>query len=474
MRGIVWFKKDLRIIDNPALYAASQQCTDGIVATYIIDPTLWHNHSVSHNQIQFILNGLQQLKIDLAKLHIPLIVETVTQTTHIPDLLVKITEQVGAGKIFFNRELEVNEKKRDQLVKSFCEIKQIHVEDFNDQLILDVDQVKTNNNSYFKVFTPFKRQWQYIFLQTSTMRMLPKIREQAPLQIASSSLPTQLNGVKSTINFALWVAGETAAQKQLKRFIQNDLFDYDKTRDYPALDLTSKLSPYLATGMISVKTCFLSAFTANQEELTSGNKGALTWLNELIWREFYRHILHAFPAVCMNHAYKRETEKLPWRYDENLLAAWQEGRTGFPIIDAAMRQLQTIGWMHNRLRMLAAMFLSKNLFLDWRLGEKFFAEHLIDFDFASNNGGWQWCASTGTDAVPYFRLFNPTTQSQKFDAEGNFIKQYCPELRAFDHRAIHEPYRFQPTLAEKSGYPRPIIDYPQSRQRVLSAFKALS
>ncbi len=472
MRGLVWFKKDLRIMDNPALFHASENCSDGIIAVYVIDLAMWRQHFTSPNQIQFILNGLHLLQKNLATLNISLVIKKVEKTSQIPALLHELADEFLIERLFFNNELEINESRRDLAVEHYFQKKNKSVYRFTDQLILSATEVRTQQDGYFKVFTPFKHEWIKVF-QQKTIKIIKKPKIQKQLLRAVDSAPEKLSGLEPTANLSLWPSGEKIAQQRLKNFIENKLFVYDQERDFPFLDSTSRLSPYLAVGMISVKNCFLIALAANQQKIDTGNKGALTWLTELIWREFYRHVLLAVPRVCMNHAYKLETEKLPWCYDEFLLAAWQQGKTGFPFVDAAMRQLNTTGWMHNRLRMVTAMFLSKNLFLDWRLGERYFANQLIDFDFCSNNGGWQWSASTGTDAVPYFRIFNPIAQSQKFDASGDFIRYYCPELIEFDENSIHDPYQYQPTLAEAAGYPRPVIDYKQSRQKTIDAFKKL-
>jgi deoxyribodipyrimidine photo-lyase len=234
------------------------------------------------------------------------------------------------------------------------------------------------------------------------------------------------------------------------------------------------LSPYLAAGMISPRQCFLSALDANDNELDTGNQGAITWLSELIWREFYKHILVSAPRVSMHKAYQCNTDKIRWDFDNKQLLAWQQGQTGYPIIDAAMRQLNTMGWMHNRMRMVVAMFLTKNLFFDWRLGEKYFISHLIDGDLSSNNGGWQWSASTGTDSAPYFRIFNPIQQSLRFDPEGKYILQYCPELTGFTSKSIHDPHASAPLIATQQGYPHPIIPLRSKREKVLAAYKKLS
>ena len=298
--------------------------------------------------------------------------------------------------------------------------------------------------------------------------LLPKL--QHTLDIQSSDVPQKLANFSTNI---IWPSGEKEAQRRLKKFIKNDLFNYHKTRDFPALAGTSLLSPYLSAGMISPRQCLLAALMANKGDYDAGNKGAMTWINELIWRDFYKHLLAAIPRLSKHQPYRLETDKLKWHYSEKQLHAWQEGNTGYPIVDAGMRQLKQIGWMHNRLRMIVAMFLTKNLFFDWRLGEDFFIRHLIDGDLAANNGGWQWSASTGTDAVPYFRIFNLLRQSERFDPQGDFIREYCPELRSFDARSIHDPYQRAPTLALKSGYVKPIIDFKASRIATIKAFKAL-
>lgn len=210
---------------------------------------------------------------------------------------------------------------------------------------------------------------------------------------------------------------------------------------------------------------------ANRGRAGSGRKGVTTWIGELIWREFYRHILIGFPQVCMNRPFRVETDRLPWRYDEGQFEAWCAGRTGVPVVDAGMRQLAQTGWMHNRLRMITAMFLTKDLFIDWRLGERHFMRHLVDGDFANNNGGWQWSASTGTDAAPYFRIFNPFNQSRRYDPTGDYIRRFVPELEGVSADDIHEPHKSK-SLA--TDYPRPIVDHDAVRRGTIKAFQGLS
>lgn len=270
----------------------------------------------------------------------------------------------------------------------------------------------------------------------------------------------------------LWPAGEDEALQRLQRFADEQLEWYDQQRDFPVVPGTSQLSAYLAAGVISPRQCLHAAMTINRGEFASGNPGAVCWISELLWREFYKHILVGYPRVSMGRAFRRETEALAWRHAPEELAAWQEGRTGLPIIDAAMRQLRDTGWMHNRLRMIVAMFLTKNLLIDWREGERWFMRHLIDGDLAANNGGWQWSASTGTDAAPYFRIFNPLSQSAKFDPEGRFLRHWLPELASLNKRDIHNPDALG-GLFGVAGYPRPMVDLSKSRERALAAFKNL-
>ena len=267
-------------------------------------------------------------------------------------------------------------------------------------------------------------------------------------------------------------AGEQAAQQRLSIFTAAAIDGYLDQRDFPAKPGTSQLSAYLAAGVISVRQCLHAALAANQGEFDSGKPGVITWINELLWREFYTHILVGYPKVSRHRAFKPETEALAWRNAPKDLLAWQQGRTGFPIIDAAMRQLLATGWMHNRLRMIVAMFLTKNLLIDWREGERFFMQHLVDGCLAANNGGWQWSASTGTDSVPYFRVFNPVSQSKKFDPNGDFIRRWVPELKHLSAKEIHQP-KLLSGLFGTEDYPKPIVDLSTSRLRAIEAFKNL-
>jgi deoxyribodipyrimidine photo-lyase len=305
-------------------------------------------------------------------------------------------------------------------------------------------------------------------------KQVAKPEKQSLLKIESDAIPESVSGftVPSESLRALWPAGEDQAHQRLAQFADEQIHYYQDERDLPAKPGTSQLSPYLAAGVLSPRQCLHAALHSNNGEFESGSPGVFTWITELLWREFYKHILVGYPRVSRHRAFRPETEYLPWRNAPDELSAWKQGRTGFPIIDAAIRQLLETGWMHNRLRMVMAMFLTKNLLIDWREGERFFMQHLIDGDLAANNGGWQWGASTGTDAAPYFRIFNPTTQGERFDKAGRFIKAWIPELSDVPEKDIHTPHRWAEKQHRVLDYPLPIIDHARARKDTLAAFEA--
>ncbi len=330
-----------------------------------------------------------------------------------------------------------------------------------------VGSVLTGRNEPYAVFTPFARRWRQ-WTEESPLAVLP-----AP-EARADPIPWTGHGYTATgLGFAapppaLVSPGEDSAHHQLKRFLQERCGDYQNDRDFPAIDGTSQISPYLAIGTLSGRQCLTAARQARSH---GGNQeGFGSWINEIAWRDFYIHVLYHYPRVSMHRAFRPETEDLRWNPPGDSFEAWKEGRTGIPIVDAAMRQLRETGWMHNRLRMITAMFLSKNLFIDWRLGEAWFMQNLVDGFLASNNGGWQWSASTGTDAAPYFRVFNPVTQSERFDPKGEFIRRWVPELAGLDNRRIHNPGAGG---ANPGDYPRPIVNLKESRKEAIARFRAL-
>jgi len=477
MTSLVWFREtDCRMHDNTALTAACNQDKQ-VIAVFFITPVTWQDHNIAACRIEFLLKGLKLLEKNLKTLNIPFLVFNCATYEKIPDILKKLTVHFDIQHIFANKQYEVNELKRDQAVEKLLQ-NQCSLNVLDDCTVIPPDKIKTQKGDFYTVFTPFKKAWiEYYQAHLIKPFPIPKKREMISIKDFKHQslldIPNQLKNFDNNIDMSLWPTGEKNALKALDQFIKQAIKNYQSERDFPALDSTSKLSPYLAAGMLSPRTCLQKAIKANHDQLIGGNKAIDCWISEIIWREFYKHILVGFPRVCRNRPFQLKTEKITWDENHDYFKAWQQGQTGFPLVDAAMRQLNQTGWMHNRLRMLTAMFLSKFLWLDWRLGEKYFMQHLIDGDFASNNGGWQWSASTGTDAAPYFRIFNPITQSEKFDPKGDFIRAYCPELKKLNNKIIHNPYAYDPTLDGQLNYPKPIIDYKATREHAIEAFKGL-
>lgn len=472
MQQLIWFRNDLRIHDNRALSAALQAGPS--VAVFILSPQQWLAHNDAACKVDFLLRNLVELQRSLATLNVPLLMRSAEQWQQAPAVIAQLCHELKISAVHVNTEYGVNETQRDTAVGNHLVDQGMLWHSHLDQLLFKPGSILTQSGSYFKVFSQFKKAC-YKQLYAHIPEAVSSPKAQAPLAIASDPIPTQLNGfakVSATLQ-ALWPAGEQAALQRLTAFTDNAITDYLERRDFPALNATSQLSAYLVAGVISTRQCLHAALAVNQGEFAAGQQGVITWINELLWREFYTHILVGYPRVSRNRAFKPATEALAWRNAKDDLLAWQQGRTGFPIIDAAMRQLLATGWMHNRLRMVVAMFLSKNLLIDWRAGERFFMQNLIDGSLAANNGGWQWSASTGTDAVPYFRIFNPISQSKRFDPNGDFIRHWLPELKHLSAKEIHQP-KLCADLFEATQYPAPIVDLAASRERALQAFKNLA
>lgn len=471
MRQLIWLRNDLRIHDNTALSAALQAGPS--IAVFILSPQQWLAHDDAPCKIDFMLRNLAELHTALASLNVPLLIRSAEQWQQAPAVIGQLCHELQIAAVHVNTEYGCNETQRDAAVTAHLAEQGVGLHSHLDQLLFTPGSILTQSGSYFKVFSQFKKVC-YRKLYAHLPEPLSSPQAQAPLAIASDPVPSTVkgfNGVSPKLQ-ALWPAGEQAAQQRLTNFTENSIVDYAAQRDFPALSGTSQLSAYLVAGVISIRQCLQAALLANRGELDSGQQGVTTWLNELLWREFYNHILVGYPRVSRNRAFKPETEALPWRNCPHDLLAWQQGRTGFPIIDAAMRQLLATGWMHNRLRMVVAMFLTKNLLIDWRLGERFFMQHLIDGNLAANNGGWQWSASTGTDAVPYFRIFNPVSQAKRFDPNGDFIRHWLPELSHLSAKELHQA-KLSSDLFSASQYPEPMVDLSASRERALAAFKNL-
>ncbi len=471
MLQMIWFRTDLRVQDNSALAAAMG--SGPTVALYLISPAQWLAHDDAPSKVDFWLRNLKNLADELGKLNVPLLVRHADDWSAAPQVIAELCQQLQISTVHANEEYGVHESRRDQAVSEALDELGITFTSYLDQLFFKPGSVLTQSGTYFKVYSQFRKVC-YQRLHSALPTVLAPPKAQAQLAISSDAVPEQVSGfaTPSETLRQLWPAGEAEARRRIDDFAAEHIDFYQSTRDFPAKPGTSQLSAYLAAGVISPRQCLHAALSANQGEFDSGNPGVVTWINELLWREFYKHILVGYPRVSMHRAFRAETEALAWRNAPVELKAWQEGRTGLPIIDAAMRQLLATGWMHNRLRMVVAMFVTKNLLIDWREGERFFMRHLIDGDLAANNGGWQWSSSTGTDSAPYFRIFNPLSQSQKFDPDGRFIRQWLPELVGLNKSNIHNPAAMG-GLFGIADYPAPIVDLSKSRSRALAAFKSL-
>lgn len=470
MTQLVWFRTDLRSWDNPALWAACQNQQSGVMGVVFVTEKQWQIHGLGPRKIQLMKNCMLELKQELARLNIPLLIITADTFDDCTRALQRIIVQLDISNVFFNIEYEVNERRRDIEFKRWCRHQHINVNQFHDQSVLAPGEVLTKQGQPFKVFSPFKRAWiQQAEGRISVPLPQPEKRPRALQKSLADLSHAQAHTYEIVrVDDPLWPVSEDEAHQRLNDFAEERGSQYQQLRDLPAADATSRLSVYMSLGLISPLQCLHVALVHNSGQLVGGRPGFDTWINELIWREFYRHLLVAFPKLCMHKAFKEETEKVQWRNSEADFQAWCEGRTGYPLVDAAQRQLITEGWMHNRLRMVSAMFLTKHLLIDWRKGEAFFNQWLVDADLASNNGGWQWSASTGADGVPYFRIFNPTTQSQRFDAKGEFVVRYLPRLASLPAAARHAPSAQQRQLYD---YPAPIVEHKFARLRALEAFK---
>ena len=468
--ALVWFRRDLRTQDHAALHHALQS-HDRVHCVFVFDSTILGPLPRVDRRIEFILRAVEELDAALRAMGGGLIVRHGDPRDEVP----RLAEELGVTAVYVNRDYDPAAVARDAEVRRRLQGAKPGADfrDFKDQVIFERDEILTRGGTPFSVFTPYKNAW-LKRLSSPALNPYP-IEPLAPglaPPLPRESLPTLADlGFDSTDLGSLRLpTGMSGAQALFRDFVER-IDDYATARDFPAVNGCSYLSPHLRFGTISVRQ--LAAFAHGQ-----GGRGAGTWLAELIWRDFYHAILWHHPRV-VSQSFKPEFDSLRWDDAPELFTAWCEGRTGYPLIDAAMRQLLQAGWMHNRLRMVTASFLTKDLGIDWRRGEAWFAEKLLDYDLAANNGGWQWAASTGCDAQPWFRIFNPVTQSEQFDPEGQFILRYVPELTKVPRKHLHAPWRLSATDQSACGvvigqdYPVPVVDHATARERTLERFKSI-
>lgn len=464
LRSLCWFRRDLRLHDHSALIQALEQSQE-VIGVFVFDTTILDRLPSNDRRVAFIWDSLHELHQFFKQKGGAFYILHGLPTQLIPQLAV----QLHAQAVFANRDYEPSAQQRDKEVTQTLQQDSIDFISLKDQVIFEAHEILTQNHTPFSVFTPYKKAWlkqlQHIHFE-QYVAATPKWENLKLLDSHDAPFPdlAELNFAAAETNRMLMKAGEQEAMQAFQTFLSR-IDRYDALRDFPSKKGVSYLSVHLRFGTLSIRQLVHAAYL----QTMAGNQGAETWLSELIWREFYMAILTHFPHV-EKQSFKSIYDKLVFSNDEALFNAWKAGQTGYPIVDAAMRQLNQTGYMHNRLRMITASFLVKDLHIDWRWGEKYFAEQLNDFDLAANNGGWQWCASTGCDAQPYFRIFNPITQSEKFDPEGHFIRKYIPEIAHLSNKTIHAPWQHKQSV---SNYPSPIVDHARARQITLERYNAI-
>lgn len=465
---IVWFRRDLRLEDNLALEAALKSGA-AIIPLFIFDPDILDKPRISSARVKFMLSALNSLDDSLRAYGRRLLVR---HGEALPTLQSLIAES-GATALYFNADYTPFARKRDETIRDALSI---DIRTYHDRLMMPPGSVMTNDDTPYSVYSPFKRKW--------------REKKAERLHIAQYTLSAEnlhdLDGLQNDGLPELAALGHSSAvdvprtdaahvDALLDGWIDERIYGYKAGRDMlgdphaTPHSATSFFSPYIRFGILSTRTIYWRCHEAYEAaDDKAGRESVTKFVDEIIWHEFYTHVLWHHPHV-VDQNFNEKYDALQWRHAPDMLAAWQNGMTGYPVVDAAMRQLNTTGWMHNRARMVVASFLTKDLLIDWREGELYFMQRLLDGDLANNNGGWQWAAGTGTDAQPYFRIFNPLSQSQKFDPQGVYIRTWTPELRDVADRYIHEPHN-APTPPK--SYPAPIVDHQMARQAALQMFEA--
>jgi deoxyribodipyrimidine photo-lyase len=479
-RALVWLRRDLRADDNAALYhalCAAKQVWVG----FVFDRAILDALPRADRRVEFIRDSLIGLDAQLREIAERAGVQGVTLMVRhgtSADELPRLAQSLGVQAVYCNHDDEPYALTRDAAVRGTLAAAGIALHTSKDHVIFERGEVLTQSGGVYGVFTPYKNAW-LKKLDGFYLKAYPVERHAAALAApprgVTAGVPALADIGFETTNLATlkMPAGPAGAQSMFADYLQR-IDDYEQTRNFPAVKGPSYLSTHLRFGTISIRQLAREAWRRVQ----GGSPGAQVWLSELIWRDFYQQVLHHHPRV-IGHSFKREYDAIKWEHGKQadaLFAAWCEGRTGYPLVDAAMQQINQTGYMHNRLRMVVASFLTKDLGIDWRRGEAYFALHLNDFDLAANNGGWQWASSSGCDAQPYFRIFNPVNQSEKFDAQGKFIRRYLPQLAKLPDKLIHAPWLARPVDLAAAGvelgrnYPVPVVDHAVAREKTLQRY----
>ncbi|MDX1920042.1 MAG: deoxyribodipyrimidine photo-lyase [Candidatus Caenarcaniphilales bacterium] len=477
-KSLFWFRRDLRLKDNTALYHAIKE-SQQLAFVFVFDSNILNKLADKDDKrVFYIFESLMELKSKLKALGSDLLVVYGDPQELIPS----VAEALGVDVVFTNRDYEAYPLKRDEMVQAKLNQDNRQLITCKDHVIFESTEVTKADKKPYTIFTPYKRAWLTRLIEDPkaalydypSEELLKKSDLVSTKEIENANVKLFNAGAKlvakiSDIGFKeteiIVKPGTDEAHKQLESFFQQKVFTYKTARDFPSEVGTSHMSVHLRFGTVSIRECYRKAQELLDKAKSAEEKENIEgWLSELIWREFYSMILQAFPHV-EEKSFRKEYQNLLWRVDKDLLTAWKEGKTGYPIVDAGMRQLKQTGQMHNRVRMITASFLVKDLLINWKEGEAHFAQYLLDFDLASNNGGWQWAASTGTDAAPYFRIFNPSLQGQRFDPKCLYIKKFVPELKDVDPEKIHK------LNFVAANYPKPIVKHEEVKAAVLEMFK---
>lgn len=476
MRGIVWLRRDLRLNDQPALSAACEECSE-VIPLFVFDEPLLRSRVFGSACVSFMLGCLQELASSFANNGVPL------QWRHGEQIeeVVRAVREWKADVVYWNRDYEPGAIARDRAVQQRLAQLGVIVRTFKDHVVFEAEEVRSATGEPLQRYSAYRARW-WTKWQATKPSALPIPRLLTAEKTVSLPVPPSLPsaGDLGYEPMTLWVEpGERSAQKRLRRFVEGAVHAYVTGRNLPAIDGSSILSPHFRFGTLSPCTAVHAALASLAKGGQVSRADVLTWIDELIWREFFHQVLAAFPRVATgpfrNAVIPAAREPGPER--DRLFQAWCAGRTGYPIVDAGMRQLSQTGWIHNRVRMIVASFLIKDLRIDWQSGERYFMQQLIDADVAANNGNWQWCASTGTDAMRGYRIFNPVLQSKKFDPKGDYIRRYVPELAKVPPLVIHEPHTMTAEDQEGAGcrigleYPAPIVEHQRARQEYLELGK---
>lgn len=467
--AVHWFRRDLRVSDNTALLEAARRA-EQIVPLFILEDAFRTGPDVGAARTTYLLRAVECLRRSLKELGYTLIVRCGKSEEE----LLRVCREAKAQAVFCNRRYEPYALARDGRIRQSLQREGIAFEQFKDAVIWEEREILTQQGGPYTVFTPYARAWKARKIP-APIPSLSRAKHASP-DLRSDRLPTS-DELGHKLEQSVPEAGEEAARRRLQKFMSESVLGYDRLRDVPAVDGTSQLSFHLRAGTVGIRTVLecLQGVSAKAVKSKSAKKdgqpGCETFLNELIWREFYLQILANFPHV-MKGCFRPEYDALEWSANKKHFQAWCEGMTGYPIVDAAMRCLNDTGWMHNRLRMIVAMFLTKDLLINWQWGERYFMKKLVDGDMAANNGGWQWSAGTGTDAAPYFRIFNPVSQGERFDPEGSFVRAWVPELADLPGKSIHQPWEAGELFVSRK-YPARIVRHEEQRPRCLEMYKKI-